>query len=1433
MLATLALNIFAVQRDFKTDALAYLKSHGKEFPLTSQDFLGLKVADIYTDDINITHVWLQQTANNIPLYNGLIGIHLNQEGKVVYAVGDVISDLQSKVNTSISVLNMEKSVQIAAKLMTGKEWNKFKPHSPTVEGENTFISLSEGLTDEPIPVRAQYFVRDDKKVILGWEVTIESLNHSNSWTFQLDAQTGELIRKFDNVVHCSFSKKYSNIDALTINPVSDGTASGSNNRNNANTENTQTTTIESSSYNVFPYFVESPNYGVRQIINSPDNALASPYGWHDTNGVDGPESTLTIGNNVDAYVDKIQGTGSDGTDKPDFAYPRPDGGPSLTYNFPLDLTQRTDTNYNTVTKNNYKAVITQLFYTNNIIHDVMYQYGFTESARNFQKNNYGRGGKENDYVLAEGMDGGGMNNAGFQSPSDGTSPRMQMYMWDVSKVRPILIVNAPAAIKDTIGGDDDSTGYAMFGPCNFNVTGACALVNDGSSTPTWGCTTFNGSNYPGVAGKIAIVMRNSCNFYNKIFNAQSAGAIGVIVINRNDSLFGGMALPAGEDPGMITIPSLLVPLSIGNRLLANLSTLNVTLYNNDPNNCNAPLLNGSLDNGVVFHEYSHGVSNRLTGTGSSCLQNAEQGGEGWSDFFALALTQKPGDNKNTPRPIGTYVSSQPANGPGIRTYPYSFDMGINPITYADLANLDIAPAPNTDPKRKEVHEVGEIWCATLWDMYWLLTDKLGYNSNVYAGTFGTSGNATALTLVTKGMSLQPCSPGFIDARNAILKADSILYNKANTCDIWTAFARRGMGYSAKQGSVNSCLDQTAAFDMPPACNLTPTATASFTASDTTVCAGSSLTFTNTSTASSGTPDSVRWTIQGSTPATSTSTGTVTAQFNTVGTYVISLIAYKSGNASTAYTKSIRVKPIPTVGVNSPNICAGQTATLTGTGASSYTWSGGLTGSPSATTPNLNNSTTYTVTGTTQGCSATAVANVTVTANPIVGVNSPTICAGQTATLTGTGASSYTWSGGLTGSPSATTPNLNSTTTYTVTGTTGNCFATAVATVTVTALPNVTVNAPSICAGQTATLQASGANSYTWSDGLPSISNPTTPTLTATKTYSVTGTVGLCSKTVTATVTVNTSAPTVTISSNPVNGSVCQGASITLTGNGADNYSWSSSQTGTTTGNTLTFTPTGNVTVNISGTLTGCVTAGTNAINVTVNTPPTVGVNSPNICAGQTATLTGTGANNYTWSGGLTGSPSATTPPLTTTTNYTVTGSTNGCTNTAVATVTVTDLPVTPTITQSNDTLNSSTIIVGATYEWYNGTTLVGTTSTPYYKITSGGIYTVKVKNGLCSSTSGSFTAIYTGVKNSSNAIKDFELYPNPTDGKMQLNLNLNKTASVQIKIYSAEGRELYGKTYGNIRNINEEMNIHDLAKGVYILRLNIDDEVIYHKIVKQ
>lgn len=119
-----------------------------------------------------------------------------------------------------------------------------------------------------------------------------------------------------------------------------------------------------------------------------------------------------------------------------------------------------------------------------------------------------------------------------------------------------------------------------------------------------------------------------------------------ILCNRVDSLIGAMSF-TGVDA--ITIPSMLVTKSVGDILKNNINNgLNVTLYNNDPNECDNVTvvnINGALDNGVVIHEYGHGISNRLTGSGSNCLSNLEQGGEGSSDFFTLALTHKAGDTR--------------------------------------------------------------------------------------------------------------------------------------------------------------------------------------------------------------------------------------------------------------------------------------------------------------------------------------------------------------------------------------------------------------------------------------------------------------------------------------------------------------------------------------------------------------------------------------------------------------------------------------------------------------------------------------------------------------------------------------------------------------------------------------------------------------------
>jgi hypothetical protein len=178
-------------------------------------------------------------------------------------------------------------------------------------------------------------------------------------------------------------------------------------------------------------------------------------------------------------------------------------------------------------------------------------------------------------------------------------------------------------------------------------------------------------------------------------------------------------------------------------------------------------------------------------------------------------TAAPGDGFSSPRGIGTYALNQPTTGLGIRQYRYTTDMSVNPMTYGNL------------PTVVHPHGTGTIWCTVLWDMTWDIIQMAGINPNLY-NIGANGGNAIALKLVTEGMRLQPCSPGFIDGRNAILKADTLFYGAQYSCAIINAFARRGMGIGASQGSSNSRTDQTLSFTgcTPGACNAPAGLTAS-------------------------------------------------------------------------------------------------------------------------------------------------------------------------------------------------------------------------------------------------------------------------------------------------------------------------------------------------------------------------------------------------------------------------------------------------------------------------------------------------------------------------------------------------------------------------------------------------------------------------------
>lgn len=386
---------------------------------------------------------------------------------------------------------------------------------------------------------------------------------------------------------------------------------------------------------------------------------------------------------------------------------------------------------------------------------------------------------------------------------------------------------------------------------------------------------------------------------------------------------------------------------------------------------------------------------------------------------------------------------------------------------------------------------------------------------------------------------------------------------------------------------------------------------------------------------------------------------------TTTTYTVNANSVAGCTGSSTITITVASSPIVGATASPATICAGQSAVLTATGASTYSWNpGGLNGN--SVTVNPATTTTYTVTATSvAGCTGTSQVTVNVTANPIISATATpaSICIGDCSNLSATGATSYSWNpGSLSGTPVNVCPN--STTTYTVTGTTAACTGSNTVTISVSSPPVIAVSspAPSICLGQCTDITVTGATSCTWLPGsLTGLTVSVCPTVTTTYTLTASNVAG-CISTETYTITVN---PLPVIGMSAVPSTICSGQCSNLLANGADTYQWSQSGA---TGDSTTVCPTITTAYTVTGTSLAACTA-TAQVNVTVvNLPGVVADALPDtLCMGQGTQLMAGGASTYLWTPGNMNGGSINVQPTQTTT-YVVIGTMNGCSGLATVTV---------------------------------------------------------------------------------------------------------------------------------------------------------------------
>lgn len=418
ILFSLLTSIVTLAQDFnKEAAVNHINNNLSKLSLTKDDVKNLKISSEYiSPTTKWYHIYFNQTFNEIDVYNGILNVTM-KDGHLIHIGNNFVPNLSERIgNSTVSGL-------ISPTAAINNSFKSLNLVSGNLIAENVTLNTNglttkaifkdNSISDDPIGANLVWYI-DEKSsgnlkkpnIILAWNVSFLSKDKQNGWDLQINAKTGEIITTKDNVIKCEFGHRHAGSENLESCNKNLNLKS----KNNINIAN---------SYNVFDYGIESPIHGNRSLSTNPYNRFApantgpgSTNGWHQ----DGTNTfTDTRGNNVYAQEDA-------NADNSGGVRPNP-----INYTFDYPYTQGLGTS-----AANQNASITNLFYWNNLIHDALYMMGFDEPSGNFQTNNLNRNGLGNDHVFADAQDGSGSNNANFYTPTDGSNPRMQMFLWNYS-----------------------------------------------------------------------------------------------------------------------------------------------------------------------------------------------------------------------------------------------------------------------------------------------------------------------------------------------------------------------------------------------------------------------------------------------------------------------------------------------------------------------------------------------------------------------------------------------------------------------------------------------------------------------------------------------------------------------------------------------------------------------------------------------------------------------------------------------------------------------------------------------------------------------------------------------------------------------------------------------------------------------------------------